>query len=108
MCYWEPWRRPRTKVRNPVRLGGSLDLAVEHAISRKGYWRMSRTPAMRHAMPNQWLAQQGLLSLKQLWCGPACFLRVVAGVGNDPGYPIYVRSPNGVVLPHGSFMAQVV
>ena len=26
------------------------------------------TPAMRHAMPNKWLEQLGLLSLKQLWC----------------------------------------
>jgi len=67
MCYWKQWRRPRTKVRNLVRLGVSLDLAIKHAISRKSYWRMSRTPAMRYAMPNKWLAQHGLLSLKQLW-----------------------------------------
>ena len=67
MCYWKQWRRPRTKVRNLVRLGVSLDFAIKHAISRKRYWRMSHTPAMRYAMPNKWLAQQGLLSLKQLW-----------------------------------------
>ena len=83
MCYWKQWRYPRTKVRKLVRLGVSLDLAVKHAISRKKYWRMSRTPAMRYAMPNKWLEQQGLLSLKQRWvalaplrgtaqCGPAC------------------------------------
>jgi RNA-directed DNA polymerase len=67
MCYWKQWRRPRTKVRNLVRLGISLDFAIKHAVSRKSYWRMSRTPAMRYAMPNRWLEQQGLLSLKQLW-----------------------------------------
>jgi RNA-directed DNA polymerase len=67
MCYWKQWRRPRTKVRNLVRLGVNLDMAIKHAVSRKSYWRMSRTPAMRTAMPNKWLAQQGLLSLKQLW-----------------------------------------
>jgi RNA-directed DNA polymerase len=67
MCYWKQWRYPRTKVRNLVRLGVNLDFAIKHAISRKSYWRMSRTPAMRYAMPNKWLAQQGLLSLKQLW-----------------------------------------
>ncbi len=67
MCYWKQWRRPRTKVRNLVRLGVDLDFAIKHAISRKSYWRMSRTPAMRYAMPNKWLKQQGLLSLKQLW-----------------------------------------
>ncbi len=67
MCYWKQWRYARTKVRNLVRLGVNLDMAIKHATSRKKYWRMSRTPAMRTAMPNKWLAQQGLLSLKQLW-----------------------------------------
>ena len=83
MCYWKQWRYPRTKVRKLVKLGVSLDMAIKHAISRKKYWRMARTPAMRYAMPNKWLEQQGLLSLKQGWvalaplrgtavCGPAC------------------------------------
>ena len=48
---------PRTKVRNLVALGVDLDMAIKHAVSRKRYWRMSRTPAMRYAMPNKWLAQ---------------------------------------------------
>ena len=67
MCYWKQWRYPRTKVRKLVKLGVSLDMAIKHAISRKAYWRMSRTPAMRYAMSNKWLEQQGLLSLKQRW-----------------------------------------
>ena len=71
MCYWKQWRRPRTKVRNLVRLGVSLGMAIKHAISRKSYWRLSRTPAMRYAMPNKWLEQLGLISLKQLWCNLA-------------------------------------
>ena len=68
MCYWKQWRRPRTKVKNLVRLGVPLKMAILHATSRKSYWRLSRTPATRIAMPNQWLANLGLLSLKQLWC----------------------------------------
>ncbi|MEZ6098929.1 MAG: group II intron maturase-specific domain-containing protein [Pirellulaceae bacterium] len=67
MCYWKQWRYPRTKVKKLVALGVTLDMAIKHAISRKKYWRMSRTPALRYAMPNKWLKQQGLLSLKQLW-----------------------------------------
>ena len=59
-------------MKNLVRLGVSLDLAVKHAVSRKSYWRLSRTPAMRLAMPNKWLLEQlGLLSLKQHWCDRA-------------------------------------
>jgi RNA-directed DNA polymerase len=68
MCYWKQWRRPRTKIRNLVRLGVPLKMAILHAISRKSYWRLSRTPATRIAMPNKWLTNLGLLSLKQLWC----------------------------------------
>lgn len=67
MCYWKQWRCPRTKVKKLVALGVSLDMAIKHAVSRKKYWRMSRTPALRYAMTNKWLGQQGLLSLKQLW-----------------------------------------
>jgi RNA-directed DNA polymerase len=67
MCYWKQWRLPRTKVKHLVALGVSLDMAIKHAVSRKKYWRMSRTPALRYAMANKWLEQQGLLSLTQLW-----------------------------------------
>ena len=67
MCYWKQWRYARTKVRHLRRLGVNLNWAIKHAISRKGYWRMSRTPAIRTAMSTKWLEQQGLLSLKQLW-----------------------------------------
>ena len=68
MCYWKQWRHPRTKLRNLLRLGVEQDLAIKQAFSRKGHWRLSQTPAMCNAMPNSWLEEQGLLSLKQLWC----------------------------------------
>ena len=68
-CFWKQWRRARTKVKNLARLGVSLDMAIKHALTRKSYWRLSRTPGMRFAMSNKWLHEElGLLSLKQLWC----------------------------------------
>ena len=67
MCYWKQWRYPRTKVRHLTKLGVDLDMAIKHAISRKSYWRMCRMPAMRYAMTNKWLQEQGLFSLKQRW-----------------------------------------
>jgi len=67
MCYWKQWRYCRTKVAKLRELGVNLDMAIKHAVSRKSYWRMSRTPTMRYAMPNIWLDEQGLLSLAQLW-----------------------------------------
>jgi RNA-directed DNA polymerase len=68
MCYWKQWRYPRTKIAYLRRLGVPFKLALMHGLSRKGYWRLSKTPAMRRAMSNKWLQEQGLLSLKQIWC----------------------------------------
>ena len=31
-------------------------------------WQMSRTPVIQQALSNAWLKEQGLLSVKDLWC----------------------------------------
>jgi RNA-directed DNA polymerase len=67
MCYWKQWRRCRTKVRNLVRLGTHLRAAIHVGLSRKGPWRLSKTLATQAGMTNQWLKDQGLLSVKDLW-----------------------------------------
>jgi RNA-directed DNA polymerase len=67
MCYWKQWRYARTKVRNLLKLGTAKKTAILTAISRKGPWRLSRTLATHTGMTNQWLKDQGLLSVKELW-----------------------------------------
>jgi len=67
MCYWKRWRRTRTKVRELLKLGTSLKAAISVGLSRKGYWRLSRTLATQTGMTNQWLKEQGLVSIKKLW-----------------------------------------
>ena len=67
MCYWKQWRWCRTKVRNLLKLGTSRNAAVSVGISRKGPWRLARTLATQAGMTNQWLKDQGLLSVKELW-----------------------------------------
>jgi len=67
MCYWKQWRRPRTKIRNLLKLGTSLKIAIDVGLSRKGPWRLARTMATQTGMTNQWLKDQGLLSVKELW-----------------------------------------
>jgi RNA-directed DNA polymerase len=67
MCYWKQWRYARTKVRELCKLGTSLDAAISVAISRKGPWHLARTLATQTGMTNQWLMDQGLLSVKELW-----------------------------------------
>lgn len=67
MCYWKQWRRPRTRIRHLLALGTSKRQAILTGISRKGYWRLSKTLATHTGMTNQWLQLQGWLSVRELW-----------------------------------------
>ena len=63
MCYWKQWRRPRTRIANLFKMGISKRHAILTGISRKGFWRLSKTLATHTGMRNEWLEQQGLLSI---------------------------------------------
>ena len=67
MCYWKQWRKPRTRIRALLRLGAPKDQAISCGLSRKAYWRLARTLATQSGMTNRWLAEQGLLSIRELW-----------------------------------------
>jgi RNA-directed DNA polymerase len=36
-------------------------------MSSKSYWRLSRSLGTQTGMTNDWLAQQGLISVRDLW-----------------------------------------
>ena len=67
MCDWEQWRRCRKRVRELLKLGVSQRQAVMTALSRKSYWHMARTLATQSGMTNEWLASQGLISVRTWW-----------------------------------------
>ncbi|MFC1524318.1 group II intron reverse transcriptase/maturase [Thermodesulfobacteriota bacterium] len=67
MCFVKRWRWCRTKVRELVKLGTNLRLAISIGLSRKGPWRLAKTLATQTGMTNKWLKDQGLLSVKELW-----------------------------------------
>lgn len=67
MCFMKQWRKPRTRIRNLIKLGVPIKLAIDMGMSRKGYYRLSRTKATQMGMTNQWLKAIGLLSIKELW-----------------------------------------
>jgi len=50
-----------------LKLGTSKREAILTALSRKGYWRLARTLATHTGMTIQWLKEQGLISVKELW-----------------------------------------
>lgn len=67
LCYWKRWRFCRTKVRELVRLGVDIHTAIRAGLNREGPWAMSRRLAAQHGMTNEWLKDQGLISVKELW-----------------------------------------
>jgi RNA-directed DNA polymerase len=67
MCYWKQWRYVKTKVRNLLKLGTKRNVAIPMCLSRKGPWNCARTLATQTGMTNQWLKDQGLVSVKELW-----------------------------------------
>ena len=67
MCYWKQWRKVRTKVRDLLALGTPRRAAIWTGMSSKSYWRLSGSLGTQTDMTNQWLAQQGLISVRDLW-----------------------------------------
>jgi len=61
---WNQWRLPRTKVKRLKQLGIDHDDAMILGNTRKGAWRISRTPTMNFALPQSFFVRQkGLLLL---------------------------------------------
>jgi hypothetical protein len=49
-------------------LGVALKAAIQHGVSSLSYWRIATNPVTQQAMSKRWLKEQGLLSVKDLWC----------------------------------------
>ncbi len=56
---WTRWKRVRTRYNNLRRLGANHDTALKMAASRKGSWRLSRTPELNSFIDNDKLARAG-------------------------------------------------
>ncbi len=67
MCYLKQWRKPRTRIRNLIKLGVPQRRAIHLGLSSKGPYRLAKTFAVQQALDNNFLAKQGLVSIKELW-----------------------------------------
>ena len=64
MCLWKDWKNPRTRVRNLTRLKVPYGKAYEWGNTRKGYWRISKSPILHRTLGNSYWESQGLKSLQ--------------------------------------------
>jgi hypothetical protein len=62
-CIWKQWKKIRTKYKNLKKLGVSDGKAWEFANTRKGYWRISKSPILSTTITNQRLEKKGYKSL---------------------------------------------
>ena len=68
MCYWKQWRRPKRRIGQLIKLGVSKREAIRLGLSRKSYWRLSKTLATNCGLSNAHFEEIGLISLRTLWC----------------------------------------
>lgn len=66
-CFIKQWRKWKTKVANLIKLGVDALEAACIGTSNKGYYRLSRTHAVQLGLSDKYLADIGLVSLKDLW-----------------------------------------
>ena len=63
MYIWKQWKRPKTRVKNLLKLGIPEWAAYQYGNSRKGYWRMAGTTTVNRAISKERLAQAGYYSI---------------------------------------------
>ena len=63
MCIWKQWKKPKTKVRNLIKMGVPEDLACQAGNSRRGHWFVTHTVAVNMAMTKERLINSGFYDL---------------------------------------------
>lgn len=63
MVIWKQWKRIRTRLRNLIKLGIAKYKAWEYANTRKGYWRIAKSPILNTSITNERLKQAGYIFL---------------------------------------------
>ena len=77
MCYWRMWKNAKRRYLNLRKLGAKHKEAGGFARSSKGYWRVAKHLGYKAGMTNEWLADEGLIEIKQQWWNVR-FLRITA------------------------------
>lgn len=66
LCYWQQWKRVRTRIAELKKLGIPEDQAYQWGNTRKGQWRSVQSPILRRALSNNYLKKEGFTSLMDI------------------------------------------
>jgi RNA-directed DNA polymerase len=68
MCYWKQWRRPKRRIGQLIKLGVNKRDAIGLGLSRKSYWRRSKTLGTNSGLNKAHFEEIGLISIRPQWC----------------------------------------
>jgi len=63
MCIWKQWKKPKTKIRNLLKMGVPMELSWQAGNSRRGHWFTTQTVAINMAMTKERLINSGFYDL---------------------------------------------
>ncbi|WP_216823522.1 group II intron maturase-specific domain-containing protein [Niastella vici] len=66
LCYWQQWKRTRTRIEGLTKLGISPNQAYQWGNTRKGKWRSVQSPLLRRALSKSYLKKEGFTSLMDI------------------------------------------
>lgn len=66
LCYWQQWKRIRTRITALIKLGIPAYQAHQWGNTRKGKWRSVHSPILTRALSNSYLKQEGFTSLMDI------------------------------------------
>ena len=66
MCLFKQWKKPRTRVRNLLKLGLELEKAKTFACS-KAYWRKSIHKESNFTLDNEYFHSNGFIGIHAIW-----------------------------------------
>lgn len=62
-CIWKQWKKVKTRHRKLIKLGINKQKSWEYANTRKGYWRIAKSPILSRTLTNAYLEKLGYKSL---------------------------------------------
>ncbi len=68
MCYLKQRRFKRSRMNWYISLGVAFKTAKRSVFIERGWWYLAKILASNNAMTNKWLHEQGLVSIKDVWC----------------------------------------
>lgn len=67
MCIWKQWKKVSKRMRSLIQLGIERQQAYEWANTRKGYWRVSKSPILHRAVTTERLKERGYPSIEKIY-----------------------------------------